>query len=138
MARSGGNSVPERPMIGTIREKIPKKTSIMITAGMAILVSMTNRYVDNEAGKWEKNPSRFSINTVVSSIYMDINFVDFVKMVVSGISKCVANDIINTLCYQKLYFNDSIFIISCINSMKSMKINITWILKKPQFLNMNW
>lgn len=48
MARSGGNSVPERPMIGTIREKIPKKTSIMITAGMAILVSMTNRYVDNE------------------------------------------------------------------------------------------
>lgn len=97
MARSGGNSVPERPMIGTIREKIPKKTSIMITAGMAILVSMTNRYVDNEAGKWEKNPSRFSINTVVSSIYMGINFKDFVKMVVSGISKCVANDIINTL-----------------------------------------
>lgn len=48
MARSGGNSVPERPMIGTIREKIPKKTSIMITAGMAMLVSMTNRYVDNE------------------------------------------------------------------------------------------
>ena len=83
------------------------------------------RYVDNEAGKWKKNPSRFSINTVVSSIYMGINFVDFVKMVVSGISKCVANDIINTLCYQKLYFNDSIFIISCINSMKSMKINIT-------------
>lgn len=81
MARSGGNSVPERPMIGTIREKIPKKTSIMITAGMAILVSMTNRYVDNEAGKWKTNPmaSRFSINTVVSSIYMGINFVDFVK-----------------------------------------------------------
>lgn len=125
MARSGGNSVPERPMIGTIREKIPKKTSIMITAGMAILVSMTNRYVDNEAGKWEKNPSRFSINTVVSSIYMGINFVDLVKIVVSGISKCVANGIMNTLCYQKLYFNDSIFIISWINSMKSMKIDIT-------------
>lgn len=57
MARSGGNSVPERPMIGTIREKIPKKTSIMITAGMAILVSMTNRYVDNEAEKQKKGNS---------------------------------------------------------------------------------
>lgn len=57
MARSGGNSVPERPMIGTIREKIPKKTSIMITAGIAILVSVTNRYVDNEAEKREKGIS---------------------------------------------------------------------------------
>lgn len=61
MARSGGNSVPERPMIGTIREKIPKKTSIMITAGMAILVSMTNRYVDNEAGKWKKIHQDFAL-----------------------------------------------------------------------------
>lgn len=99
MVRFGGNFVFERFMIGIIREKILKKIFIMIIVGMVILVSMINRYVDNEVGKWEKNLLRFSINIVVLLIYMGINFVDFVKMVVLGISKCVVNDIINILCY---------------------------------------
>lgn len=99
MVRFGGNFVFERFMIGIIREKILKKIFIMIIAGMVILVSMINRYVDNEVGKWEKNLLRFSINIVVLLIYMGINFVDLVKMVVLGISKCVVNDIINILCY---------------------------------------
>lgn len=99
MVRFGGNFVFERFMIGIIREKILKKIFIMIIAGMVILVSMINRYVDNEVGKWEKNLLRFSINIVVLLIYMGINFVDFVKMVVLGISKCVVNGIMNILCY---------------------------------------
>lgn len=99
MVRFGGNFVFERFMIGIIREKILKKIFIMIIAGMVILVSMINRYVDNEVGKWEKNLLRFSINIVVLLIYIGINFVDFVKMVVLGISKCVVNDIINIFCY---------------------------------------
>lgn len=99
MVRFGGNFVFERFMIGIIREKILKKIFIMIIVGMVILVSMINRYVDNEVGKWKKNLLRFSINIVVLLIYMGINFVDFVKMVVLGISKCVVNDIINILCY---------------------------------------
>lgn len=99
MVRFGGNFVFERFMIGIIREKILKKIFIMIIVGMVILVSMINRYVDNEVGKWKKNLLRFSINIVVLLIYMGINFVDFVKMVVLGISKCVVNDISNILCY---------------------------------------
>lgn len=99
MVRFGGNFVFERFMIGIIREKILKKIFIMIIVGMVILVSMIIRYVDNEVGKWEKNLLRFSINIVVLLIYMGINFVDFVKIVVLGISKCVVIDIINKLCY---------------------------------------
>lgn len=53
MVRFGGNFVFERFMIGIIREKILKKIFIMIIAGMVILVSMINRYVDNEVGKWK-------------------------------------------------------------------------------------
>lgn len=49
MATSGGISVPERPMIGTMRENIPKITSIIRTAGTAMLLRLTNKYDDNEA-----------------------------------------------------------------------------------------
>ena len=43
MATSGDSSVPERPMIGIIKENIPKKTSIVTTAGMALLARETTR-----------------------------------------------------------------------------------------------
>lgn len=87
-----------------------RDTLLPVTAAYLITGWNTSYCIYEKYNEFELNfeqLNRFSL-TVISLLFLGINFpifVDFDKITVSRISKFVAYDPINTICFQSLHFN---------------------------------